>query len=153
LGGDTRVGFEASGFAIERTSINDFVSDNGAVNGTTVILRPFFDANTGTEAGIMVAGPTVPGTIIAQQSTRFWGAEGNFLFNWRDSCQRRTDLLLGFTYYDLLERLAISSFSSTLPPFPPVTLSLNDAIDARSQFYGGQVGLRTKWTRGKLSLT
>ena len=122
-------------------------------NGQTVIIRPFVNADTGLDAGVIVGGPNVPGNIIAKQSTRFWGAEGNFLFNVRNNCDRRWDLLAGFTYYDLQERLAVSSFSSTLPQFPPVTQSFNDVIDTRNQFYGGQLGLRTRWTLGKFALT
>src|SRR5207249_3081244 len=66
-------------------------------------------------------------------------------------CQRRTDLLAGFTYYDLRELLSVTS-TATAAGVVPVTVAFDDAIDTRNQFYGGQVGARTRWTRGRVSL-
>ncbi|HEY1378242.1 MAG TPA: BBP7 family outer membrane beta-barrel protein, partial [Gemmataceae bacterium] len=57
----------------------------------------------------------------------------------------------GFIYYDLLEKLGVSS--STSPTGTGTTLAFDDAIDTRNQYYGWQFGGRSTWTRGRLSLT
>jgi hypothetical protein len=154
FGCDTDVGFEASGFLLERTSVNQALGSTGAAGTTAALLRPFIDADAGGAFGaIVVGGPGVAGGIASQASTRFWGAEGNFLFNWRNDSQRRTDILAGFTYYDLREVIGVSSVATAAAAgAAPATLALSDAIDTRNQFYGGQVGVRTTMTRGRLSL-
>jgi hypothetical protein len=148
FGCDAKVGFEARGFVLERTTDSEAAVSTGAANLPVNLLRPFV-TGAGTVAAIPVGGPGVAGGIVADASTRFWGAEGNFLLNWRDDCNRRVDLYAGFIYYDLLERLAVSSVT-TIPGF--ASLVLSDAIDTRNQFYAGQVGMKSTWTRGRLSV-
>jgi Putative beta barrel porin-7 (BBP7) len=149
FGCDAKVGFEARGFVLERMSDSEAVGSSGAATVPVNLIRPFFNANTGTVSGVTIGGPGLAGGIVSDTSTRFWGAEGNLLLNWRDEPCRRVDLYAGFVYYDLLERLNVVSVSGN-PGGPGVALS--DSIDTRNQFYGGQVGMKSTWTRGRFTL-
>jgi hypothetical protein len=153
FGCDASWGIEASGFILERTSLNDAALSNGANTNTVNVFRPIFNLNTGVVDTARVGGPGVVGSVAQQQNTRFWGADANFLLNWRNDCQNRTDLIAGFTYYDLEESLRVGSSSSLIPGAARVgSVAFSDSFNTRNQFYGGQLGARTTWTRGPFSL-
>jgi Putative beta barrel porin-7 (BBP7) len=147
-------GFEAGGFLLERRSELFSVFGNGDPTGTVVIARPLIDTTLPPpgEDVFVIAEPGVQtGGVIASASSRLWGAEGNFVCNWSDRCRTRLDLLAGFRYVDLLETLTINESSALLGT--QFAANEVDAFDCRSQFYGGQIGTRWVWTRGRLSVT
>jgi len=92
------------------------------------------------------------GGIVSSQNTQLWGAEGNAVVNWSDRTHMRTDLLAGFRYFDLDESFDIRNFSQIVNG--PFGVNQVDSFDARTQFYGGQVGARTTigWRQLSLSL-
>ncbi len=155
LGCDSTFGIEAGGFVLEQASNNTAISSDGGAN-SPILARPFVNLNVAPAAlnAILVGGPGLPGSITERETTRLWGAEANGVLNWRNDCQRRVDLLAGFSYTDLRETIGVSSTSS----FPGAAgiggfgTTFDDAVDARNQFYAGQVGARSTWTFGKLSL-
>lgn len=149
-----KIGVEAGGFILQQQSnALGFATDGGAANPT--LARPFANLNLvppGPDA-LIVGGAGLAGAIAERETTRLWGAEANGILNWRDDCNRRTDLLAGFTYTDLRETLGIGSITSaSAAGAGPVTASFDDAFGTRNQFYAGQVGARTTWTLGNLSL-
>jgi hypothetical protein len=156
LGCDGKFGVEASGFILEQDTLNTIISSNGAA-GSPVIARPFLNANAvpPVSTALTIAGPGLPGSIADRQTTFMWGAEANGVLNWHEDCNRRTDLLAGFTYTDLRETLGVTSISTpvTAAAAPGGSITLDDAVNTRNQFYAGQVGARTTYTYGKLSLT
>jgi hypothetical protein len=149
FGCDDKVGFEAHGFVLERMTDTEAAFSNGAATTPVNLIRPFLNGNTGLVSGLTIGGPGLTGGIVSETSTRFWGADGNFLLNWSKDCNRRVDLYAGFVYYDLLERLNVVSVSG-VPGGAGVVL--NDSIDTRNQFYGGQVGMKSTWTSGRFTL-
>jgi hypothetical protein len=148
-------GIETSGFLLERQNLLFGTSASGGPNSPLGLARPFVDATTGqvTPFPVAVQG-ALAGGVLTSATSRFWGADGDFVLNYRDSCQSRIDLLAGFAYYDLRETLGINQSSVVLRgPFPGIGNNIDDFFDARNQFYGGQVGTRATYTLGRLSLT
>jgi hypothetical protein len=90
------------------------------------------------------------GGVFIASTSQLWGVEGNFLCNLRDCRQTRWDLLAGFRYLDLHERLTVNE--ATLLFDPGTATNAVDEFDARNQYYGWQLGLRSTLTRGRLSL-
>jgi hypothetical protein len=159
-------GLEASGFLLEpRSSRLTAVSD-----GSTVLARPFFAVGTvlqehGTttdlteERALLIALPGgSAGTAQVFTSNRFWGAEANGRVNVCCEACCRVDLLAGFRFLELKDRLNIVSASDTIPPSGSVTVT--DDFVTRNRFYGGQLGAEAafrhgRWfidVRGKLAL-
>jgi hypothetical protein len=68
---------------------------------------------------------------------------------------RRVDLIAGFRYLGLNEDLGITENLTTLdtapsPPFVPgETITVFDGFGTRNSFYGGQIGARGEWCRGR----
>jgi Putative beta barrel porin-7 (BBP7) len=147
-------GIEASGFVLERRADLFNVFGNGDPTGATVISRPLIDTTLPPpgEDVFVIAQPGVQaGGVTATASSRLWGAEGNLVCNYRDHCRQRIDLLAGFRYVDLLERLTINESSSLLGT--PLAADEVDSFECRNQFYGGQLGARWTMCCGPLSLT
>lgn len=66
----------------------------------------------------------------------------------------RIDLLAGFRFLELDERLSITENLSPLPGsgFPAGTaIVVRDNFETRNYFYGGQVGTEWEWRRGRCS--
>lgn len=67
----------------------------------------------------------------------------------------RVDLIAGFRYFGLDEDLGITENLTFLPtaPSPPFvpgeTLAVFDRFETRNTFYGGQIGARGEWWRGR----
>lgn len=66
----------------------------------------------------------------------------------------RTDLLVGFRYYNLSDRLAIveNLRITEVGPTQDTTFLIRDDFSARNDFYGSEIGLRTQMYRGRWSL-
>jgi hypothetical protein len=140
---------EASGFLTE-TASNLFAAFH---DGSP--LNPVLLARTnGTLLPVAPVGfpGVLMGGISSSQNTQLWGAEGNTVMNWSDRTNVRTDLLAGFRYFDLDESFDIRNFSQIVNG--PFGVNQVDSFDARTQFYGGQVGARTTigWRQLSLSL-
>jgi hypothetical protein len=148
---DATVGVEAGGFLLERRSDSTRLTDTPAL--TTALARPFVNAGTGAEDAIPIAFPGVlNGSVYAKASSRAWGADADFVVNCRKYSLYRVDLLGGFRYFDLLERLNVGDLSTDAPNNTSGT-AIFDQFGTRNQFYGGQVGARAVVNRGRLELT
>jgi hypothetical protein len=62
----------------------------------------------------------------------------------------RTDLLAGFRYYNLSDSVSIHETPQSVNPF--AMFDIHDNFSARNDFYGSELGLRTKIYRQRWSL-
>jgi hypothetical protein len=154
-------GVEGSWFFLGQRTVN-FAAGS---SGIPLLARPFFNVNPGVNAedaeliaNPLLAGqpgqpPVLPlaGGVAVGLSSRLWGTELNGLFNLVERERCRLDLLGGFRYVELDERLAINEsllVPADSPMFAGTSFFLTDGFSTRNQFYGGQVGLRAKFTCG-----
>lgn len=154
FGPDGLVGFEGSGFLLERQS--DGFRTGSAPDGTPPLGYPFFDPRPtiNAENAFLVAIPGFSeGGMALTSSSRFWGADGNSVFCLYRTARCEFCLVAGFRYLDLDEDLAIDGRGHIV--FLPGTetfLRLTDHFDTRNQFYGGQLGGRLSCRGNRLSL-
>lgn len=110
-----------------------------------VITAPVFDVLQGRERSVLVAFPgfQTGGGEIALTSS-LWGLEANGRTELLRGPAGSLGLIGGFRYADLDENLRIATQVTILPTSPlfPVlrASSAASAFDARTQFYGGQIG-------------
>jgi hypothetical protein len=151
---DYRCGFEFGGFLSEQKSeIYNAVSDP---NGIPTIARPFIIAGGGNGVFTVANLGQAAGGITVANSSRFWGAEGNFLTNlWRscpgDKCFWNVDGLVGVRFFQLREDLTFDTASTILsggatfvgqPVVAGGQILVRDSFESTNRFYGGQVGLK-----------
>lgn len=161
LDAEQSIGFESIGFVLETHTIHG--EANAGDSGAPLIARPFFNVMTGKlDAQVITAPGAALGGIDVFADSRLWGGEGNFIGNLARSSAWSADLLGGFRYLGLKDELRFSQSSTLLAPgfmgfngapaLPPDIISIRDLFQLHNQFYGGQLGLRGGWTRGRWSL-
>jgi hypothetical protein len=158
---DRTFGMEGRGLFMGQTTIRANVQSDA--NGNPTIAIPIYDPRTGTNAlpfGTQPAGATLPGNaglfitsansfsggIAVNAGSHLSGGEANGL-----CCLIRTpwlnvNAITGFRYLDLNENIGISTLALGLPTDPVAPNLLfytSDQFRARSQFFGGQLGLQT----------
>jgi hypothetical protein len=135
------------------------------------LFRPFFIANPVVPGGppvgefreVVTAPGSTTGRFIAENSSRFWGAEVNYRDNLCCSCDcgssLRTDLLVGFRYLNLDESLTMTedvvrvAASTMFPDEVAGTHIVNSERFATSNnFYGGQIGTSVGYRRDRLTV-
>jgi hypothetical protein len=138
---------------------------------TAVIARPFFSVNLNSELSQLVNSPgIVSGRIVIDSPGTLWGIEPTWRCNLccgATPCGDRSyrfDVLAGFRYLDLNERLTIEE---DLLPLSGAPASLQntqalviDNFRTRNQFYGIQIGCDAEYRwknlsfdmRGKLAI-
>jgi hypothetical protein len=154
-------------------------------NGLSTLARPYIDAQGGGEAVELVGylrvwEPGAPleerlenaivGGITVNARSEFHGAGIHWLGNLLcEPCggpcgaRRRVDLLLGYRYLYLRERLTIREDlysldpgdATVIPPRPDesnVALVVQDEFRTQDIFNGGDVGLAWTWQRNRWSL-
>lgn len=148
------LGVEASGFVLQQQGQG--FTFNSTVGGNPLLALRQFDAFKGMQDAFVIAAPSsLSGGIALQTSSQLWGADAHLLhtFLWTP-CFRLVGLF-GFRYLDLSEGLSIqtrtmgidgSAVSFLGQPFaPPAYEMTTDQFRARSQFFGGQVGVRGEY--------
>jgi hypothetical protein len=168
---DTSLGVEVSGFALQRGG-ESFAAASDA-NGSPLLARPLVTA-AGGNAVLPIATPNNGnGSFYASATSRLYGAEINLDTAAGHGDRYALDLLWGFRYLNLTERLELQSTSTTLftstfsplyvPVFPGIdfntttigpgaSTSLLDEISARNRIYAPQVGARLSWYYGVMTL-
>src|SRR5437764_1062723 len=83
------------------------------------------------------AGALLPqaGTVAIHASSRLWGAEANLRTNLCRDCCYRVDLIGGFRFLSLEERLNISETEVPLAPGSFEFSSLTDSFSTQNRFY------------------
>ena len=143
------VGVEADFFFLAPRSSNFFV---GGGTGGPIIARPIINALTGEETSEFVSSPLVSGNIQVHSRSELFGAEVNGICNLCCCCTHRLDLLGGFRYLQLEEKLDITedlTLAPTVPTFGGSHISVRDHFETQNRFYGGQLGVRGEWWRGR----
>jgi hypothetical protein len=149
--------------------------------GDPILARPFFNVQTNAQASELVAYPgVVEGTVSVDAKDYFQsagvlvsynlcsgnscgdscGSCGDSCGSCGDSCEAacgppslyccRTDLLVGLRYYNLSDRVGIHESLRQIRP--EATFDIHDNFNARNDFYGSEVGLRSQIYRGRWSL-
>jgi hypothetical protein len=150
------LGVEVSYFFLKERTFKFQVSSNGQA-GSQVIARPYFNILTNAEASLTAGGPlyldAIPplfdvGSITATLPSQLQGAGANLAYRLAKINCCRITLLAGFRYLDLNEGL-------TMMDVEDVNRTHRTDMDqffTRNRFYGGQVGARSAFRQGHLSL-
>lgn len=127
-----------------------------------VIARPFFDV-----APVDVNGnPRVPGqsaedvsdvdligTVKVRTYSDLYGADANFRRNLICHADGRIDIIAGFRYQHVQDRLDIEENLFTLLTAPPgINFIVRDSFRTLNDFYGGQFGLAGEFRSGRVFL-
>jgi hypothetical protein len=146
INADQTFGIEGRAFFLERDSTYfKAVSD-----GTTLLARPFFTPN-GIAASAVIAGPTAlglaDGGFVGYSRVELFGEEANAVVPLASGGALCCDLLVGTRFLQMRDRLDLTATGHLLPD-RTVLFGLTDHFRAHDAFYGGQVGLRGRWTWG-----
>jgi hypothetical protein len=148
-------GIEGTVFFLESKGFDFGASGTGAPD-TPVVARPFFNVLTGQEDARVISFPTLSsGTVLGttfgqcEGSSRLFGAEFNFIGNLCCEGTYRTDLLIGYRYLSLQDRLRITDNSLAAPFLGSAAVSVLDRFDTSNYFNGGQIGTRFDWRNGR----
>jgi hypothetical protein len=143
---DQYCGLEGSFFILERRTVNF----NGATQGDPIIGGLFVDPTNGRETIIVPTDPSgATETAHASVSERLWGAEGNGRTRLAYFGDSPLDVLVGFRYLDLDDRLDIETATDFIG-FG--TRSRMDSFHTHNRFYGGQLGGSLDLREGRWSL-
>ncbi len=147
-------------------------------DGSPILARPFFNMNPrdagddldppAREDSELVALPDlVAGTVTVDASTTLYSAGARLRINLccknvcrRDPCTgasgygggTRLDLLLGYRYMRLQERLRISEALTSLDLGNPGQYDIFDQFDTSNDFHGGEIGAQWRWQQRRWSL-
>lgn len=125
------------------------------LGNTPVLGRPIINAVTGQETIEPIASPNEQsGAVRYSFKSEFWGMEGNLKTLLTSGCWYRTEVLTGFRFLDLQERLRIGQSESFAPADSSLSAVINDSFETTNHFYGGQVGVSTRlgWNRWTVDL-
>ena len=159
LVGATSVGFEANLFVLGRVSENMDVGPTA----TTVLARPFFDVSSRRESSkLLAAAGAFTGGLSVNNTNQIWGFETNPFFRIVQGNSVSLDVVTGFRYLSVNERLdiydstrlqggGVSAFDGIGLAAPSI-LATHDKYGVRNQFYGANIGGRLSFTRGALFL-
>ncbi len=158
-------GVGAEYFSLSSTSD----SFSASSDGSTVLARPFFNVNAGSEFSSLVAySNQIMGRVDVQTDSELIG--GGIMFrrlrrahegcsNWflcgcpEHFCSR-TEMLFGYRYLQLKEGVSITEDETTLSgaPAPGIFSVIRDSFRTSNQFNGFDIGYTTRRTRGFWSL-
>ena len=126
------------------------------LGNSPVLGRPIIDAVTGLETIEPIASPNEQsGSVRFSYKSEFWGMEANAKTLLSSGCWYRSELLTGFRFLDLQERLRIGQSESFEPAGSSLSAVINDSFETTNHFYGGQIGASTQlgWCRWTLDFT
>ena len=156
---DGRVGAEAGYLFLGRRS----VSLNSAASGTpgtgAVIARPFVNALTSAQDASLDAYPGLAsGGVDVTTSSALQGAEANALLGLWDGPSASINLVAGFRYLHLDEKLRIQedvAVSTTAASFAGDQIGVLDQFNTTNDFYGANVGAQAalRWSHWEALLT
>jgi hypothetical protein len=153
-------GIEVSAFFLGRDT------ESTLLRGTQfpVLARPFTDVNRNIPFSQITNFPNLfCGDLSILSPFSLWGTEVNLRCNlccWH-SCEcelersYRVDMLVGFRYLDMDERLTLQEDiigDAAAPSGANDRITVVDTFGTRNQFYGGQVGLDAEYHWGRWSL-
>lgn len=150
LGDEQTVGVEGSYFFLQEQSTANGFSGPGTP-GSLPLSIPYFNAVLGAEDSTGVALPRAvmpfAGSAELAQSVWFQGFEATGVYSLARTPCRRVELLAGFRYLNLAERLGLATSSINTPPQAPDIFRTFDHFQTDNDFYGGQLGVRAEYSR------
>jgi hypothetical protein len=157
--GEERGGIEISGFVLEQSKARFNAGSDGA--GNPPLYLPLYRPDLGREGAFAISSPFILnplaqtgvqlGNISVANTSQLWGAEANLIRNLRRDPNLAIDVMIGFRYLDLTERLRLDGIG-LVDTDTGVQSRFNDSFDVRNQFYGGQIGARFEYRMQRLSL-
>ena len=146
------IGLEGTYLFISPRSTTSQFNTNGSP-GSPFVGSPIFNASTGKEDFLGLAGPGFAGGGSLTLSNQLQSGELNFVARLYQGQDLRITGLAGFRYVSFNENLAFSSNNQGLPGFAPgASYTESDRFQASNNFYGGNLGLRGEYQIGGLSL-
>ena len=157
--GDSRIGFEWSGFYLGKTTSDTAIGPTSAI----VIARPFFDPATRRENAKIVAAPgAFNGGVAVDNAAQIWGFEANPFWRLNSGSPFTLDGIVGFRFFRHTETLNIYDASNLLAGgvsafngigiAAPGSIAVHDRFHVQNNFYGGNLGARVGFGRGGLFL-
>jgi hypothetical protein len=144
FGDDQRLGVDGSAFTLERGRESYAIVSPGS----PAITRSFIGANNGQNIFLLFAVPGQYGGLLgATVDNRFRGWEANLRTTGYSVVADRTEWLAGFRYVELFEGVRVaggSQFGDGSRDF------IADRIVTSNQFYGGQVGIHSRYGTGRV---
>ena len=123
-----------------------------------ILARPFFDVVNDEQEAVVVAFPTVStGDVsVRYASENFIGTEAYLEVMMERNCNARVDVIAGYQFVRLDDRLVIESNTTIIEvagPLPPgTTFNITDQFRTLNEFHGMQLGFRGQMMRGCASL-
>jgi hypothetical protein len=162
--------FEVSGFWFNKNETLFSAGGDGSL-GSPVIARPIAFLDRSAQLGLPIQGVGLvnfpggqSGTITITSNLSLWGTEANFFYNCGDSDNASFNILVGYRHADLSESININSMTMAVPgTLIPLggdpmgfgngnVIGVADVYKARSQFDGGQIGIRATVSAWRLTL-
>ena len=149
---------EVNGFAFQRQSVLLGARSDG--NGLPRLDRPFFIADTNDPLVFPISLPNqLTGGLQTSLSTQLAGTDANLSVRLFDDSSFRFEVLGGFRYASLRERVNVLQESQVIVTDPSVvvtagslgtlspgsSITISDNLRVSNNFYGGQLGLRSGW--------
>ncbi len=170
---NNRIGLQGDYFWLGEET--DEFSASSDAEGAPILARPFFNVNPrdpftldpdppAREDSQLVSYPDVlSGTVSVTSSTRLQSAgiaaRVNLAYDslWANPAASfsRVDLLAGYRFMELSDRLGISEHLVSIDPqVPPVTFDINDHFSTRNEFHGADLGMvwHAGWQRWSLEV-
>jgi hypothetical protein len=144
-------GIEGGGFILFQGQ------DSQTAPNLPVLARPFLDTSlAGAENALLLSLPgAFAGSVSVAQQTLLWGGELTPFWRFVNDCKLKADILAGFRYLELKEKLEIKDQSQILAGgvattgllglLAPSTVSIDDGFKTRNQIYGGELGARVQF--------
>jgi len=149
-----KCGVEGSYFFIASKTVALGASSADARN-SPILAVPFFNADDMMESAFLRAIPGfVSGSTLLTFTSRMQGADLNGLVNLCHRDALRVDLLGGFRFLELQERLSFATAALGLGPANPVSgnnglvFDTLDHFNTRNDFYGGRLGAHAEYRLG-----
>jgi hypothetical protein len=136
---DQSVGVEGSFFFIDQRSVV-FRAASGA-DGSPLLARPFYNISDRVEDADPVSIPgSLAGSIAFTFRSRLFGAEANARLNGLQGDWYSAHWLAGFRFAQLDEHFGVGEVLDELPIGTSNHVAITDDFNARTRFYGGQIG-------------
>src|SRR5438132_7427763 len=147
LDDDQICGFEGTYFFLAERSSSQGATSSG-LSGSPTLGRPFFNVPSNMQDAQLLAIPGQQAANIAVSlSTSLQGAEATGVVDVWGSEYVRLELLIGFRFLELDDKLRLAQ-QITFVPNAPVNagsvITQADEFDVGNRYYAGQLGLRAE---------
>ena len=159
-----RVGAGGKFFEIQTESIGFSAASNS--NGSPLLARPFYETWPSSNSGVgpasfLVTGQTAVGTlpftltgdIQAITQTDVMGAEGYLRYLLYCAPGRRLDLIGGYQFSKVDDRLQINNSTDYQPQIFGAHFEAEDLFETQNKFHGGELGLLGEFGRGPVTIS